>query len=876
MRDSASSIRLSKQRQQEFLAALARAHAEKDVAKAVEHATTSLIQDWANKTYSNSATLSYPHSTDGLVTFTSDKTAYSILNESKKDQTLAGEGLDLKRVLAQVIFYFKRFQQAGDPIPDAVVISDSNEVCALTSQLLVPYLDGDYDWSLAPSDAGKKETRLVLDLKNDENLAGIYVHSVNQRDDDFDVAEFLFDLDAKARLGKLIPVTVTPDNLERLFLNFTLDVFASGAAAFTERKMIEIFIRSLKGDRNVYVHPAKKNTLVLDGDEFMGINSRAFETFWQQYDRGSYTLDEIKQITEIGDTLLGETSRRLRGDFYTPPIWVDRAHQMIEEELGENWRDEFIVWDPACGMLNLTRDYRFKDGNLFCSTLFEEDLRISDSYNKGAVKFQYDFLNDDMQIHDPGVTAEDILDMARNGKLKMPVELVEALYENKPLVIYGNPPYGSNGNGTKSDGRKGGIAKTAVCVLMSDLGHAKQELYTQFIWRTKELAKMFGYTSDFHFFFFNNKTFLTSPNFGKFMDELTSEFTFKDGFMMNASEFSGTSSTWGIVFSHFEIGGTNQREFEYQVLGSNSDMSIDKLADWRGRSVRRGETISDWFAEVALPREKQSTFPLTKNGFDAPTAKSIYLTPRSGTIGYLQNQSSNVQFSDKYTGMYSLGFSHGHGRDITRDNLTRAAVTFSIRRSVQEVISDQKLLWVRDKDIFTYPSDDLLTDEFVADCVVYSLFDRQSKQTSLRDYEYNGSTYRVINEFFPFSRDFIYDLAKETRNFEIQEDADTDKERFVYEWITEHEEHLSQEARDILDEAKSLIADSFYLRDTFAQDKPRYQINSWDAGWIQINRMIFGQDRVTDEFIPRRPDFQLKLRAVGDKIANAAMTAGVI
>ncbi|AJI78800.1 hypothetical protein [Corynebacterium singulare] len=152
-------------------------------------------------------------------------------------------------------------------------------MCVLTTQLLVPYLGGDYNWTLAPSDTEKKETQLVLDFKDNENLAGIYVHSVNQRADDFDVAEFLFDLDANARLGKLNPVTMTPDNLERLVLNFTLDVFSAGAAAFTERKMIAIFIRSLKGDRNLYIHPTKKNTLVLDGNELTGINSRSFETF---------------------------------------------------------------------------------------------------------------------------------------------------------------------------------------------------------------------------------------------------------------------------------------------------------------------------------------------------------------------------------------------------------------------------------------------------------------------------------------------------------------------------------------------------------------------------------------------------------------------
>ncbi|MFP7665028.1 MAG: hypothetical protein ACHEUT_05730 [Corynebacterium pyruviciproducens] len=746
-------------------------------------------------------------------------------------------------------------------------------MCALTSQLLVPYLDGDYDWTLAPSDAGKKETQLILDLKDDENLAGVYVHSVNQRADDFDVAEFLFDLDAKARLGKLIPVTVTPDNLERLFLNFTLDVFSTGAAAFTERKMIEIFIRSLKGDRNVYVHPAKKNTLVLDGDELTGINSRSFETFWQQYDRGSYTLDEIKRITEIGDTLLGETSRRLRGDFYTPPMWVDRAHQMIGEELGENWRDEFIVWDPACGMLNLTRDYRFKDGNLFCSTLFEEDLRVADSYNKGATKFQYDFLNDDMVLHEDGMIPDKARELARSGKLKMPQGLATALADNKPIVFYGNPPYGQSGSG-QGRTHKAGVNNTRVGELMDGLGHTRMELYTQFIWRTKELAKVFGYTADFHLFF--NKGFLTSPNFGKFVADLTSEFTYRDGFMMSAGEFSGTSSAWGVIFSHFEIGGTNQREFTYTVLESDKDMSIDKLTEWTGRSVSKGETLSDWVNDKASTSPAAVDVPVTKNGYDEPTSKTNRANPKQGGIAYLGWNQCNVQGSDKYVCLFSMPQGRDSSYTITPDNLTRAAVTFSIRRSVQEAIAAQKLLWVRDKDIFTRPSNGLLTDEFITDCVVYSLFDRQSKQTSLRDYEYNGNTYRVINEFFPFSRDFIYDLAKETRNFEVQEDADTNKERFVYEWLTERDAYLSQEARDLLDTAKSLIADSFYLRDTFAQDKPRYQTNSWDAGWVQVNRMIFGQDRVTDEFMPRRPDFQLKLRTLGDKIATAAMADGVI
>ena len=306
-------------------------------------------------------------------------------------------------------------------------------------------------------------------------------------------------------------------------------------------------------------------------------------------------------------------------------------------------------------------------------------------------------------------------------------------------------------------------------------------------------------------------------------------------------------------------------------------MSISPLTEWIGRSIRRGETISDWFADVDLPREKQTDFPLTKNGFDAPTSKSVYLTPRAGAIGYLQNQSSNVQFSDKYTGVYSLGFSHAHGRDVTKDNLTRAAVTFSIRRAVQEVIAEQKLLWVRDKDIFTRPPESLLTPEFIADCMVYSLFDRQSNQTSLRNYEYQGRTYRVVNEFFPWSKESILELAQKHHNRAVEADATGDTDRAVYGWLADHARDVSAEADAVMSRAWQVVCDSFAKRADFDVIQPRFQVQSWDAGWAQIAAMSFGKWRHDREVYDLYyEDFRAVRKALGDKIAHAAMDAGVI
>lgn len=243
----------------------------------------------------------------------------------------------------------------------------------------------------------------------------------------------------------------------------------------------------------------------------------------------------------------------------------------------------------------------------------------------------------------------------------------------------------------------------------------------------------------------------------------------------------------------------------------------------------------------------------------------------------MQNQANNVQFSDKYTGMYSLGFSHAHGRDVTPDNLTRAAVTFSIRRSVQEVIAEQKLLWVRDKDIFTRPPESLLTHEFIADCMVYSLFDRQSNQTSLRNYEYKGNTYRVVNEFFPFAQADIVKLAQEYTNRTIESDAVGEGDRLMHTWLGDHDADISTEARNLLDLVWEIIESSFAKCAVFDVVQPRFQVQTWDAGWAQINAMVFGRDRVDNEIYDKFYDkFRATRRELGNKIARAAMEEGVI
>lgn len=863
---------LSKHQVDEFVGNLQAAALSGDTEKAVEQAINSLLVHGLHALHKNAdINRSYIHNTDGYITVDNIDTPYALLVEAKRDLELSTSKHDRAVVYAQVCWYLRDLIRAGVRRPSVVVVCDNNEVFALPTTVLVGYaVDDSWPWDNYAASTMYQHKPLVNKLELDADIQHPYVHDIAVG---FDADMFIRAVDALGQGSAPERVSVTQDALDHVFTRFKMEVLGTDAVGLKNKQEIVLFVDILKGSEDIYAHPKKANTLVW-GSKQVTLDTYRYEQFWSQYKIGQYTLAELKEITAIADKLLEETDRRFSGDFWTPPRWVDKAHEYIEKDLGLDWKNKYVVVDPAWGTGNLTRDYKFSQ--LYASTLFQEELDIASDYNPEAVKFQYDFLNDDVWMHEDGVTAQDVLNKARSGELKMPLGLVEALAANKPIVFFANPPYGQ---ATSHDGKKQkpGVSATAVTDLMEGMGHAKGELYTQFIWRTKELAKIFGYTSDFHFFFFFNKGFLTSPNFGNFVNDLTSEFTFKDGFMMNAGEFNGTSSAWGIIFSHFEVGGTDQREFGYTVLKSDNDLDINEIVNWQGRSVSKGETISDWFADIRLPKDKNPDPILTKNGLDAPTAKTVVCRPVMNALGYVQNQGNNVQFSDNNIAMYTMGFANAHGRDVTKDNFTRAAVTFSIRRSVQEDIVAKKLLWVRDKDIFTRPPEDLLTPEFIADCVVYSLFDRQSNQTSLRDYKYKGKTYRVINEFFPFSTASVLELAQQHHNRTIEADITGDSQRYVYQWLQDHSSDLSDEAQAVLDLAWQLIEASFAKREMFAQLKPRYQVESWDAGWKQINAMVFGRDRIDDELYEEYYDeWKSTVRALGNKIAGQVQDAGVI
>ena len=877
--------KINKKQEKEFFKSIRNAHKQEDPEKAVEKAVNTLIYDYFNSDLQyGEVNLSYPHNTDGLVSVSSLFFNFNILIETKRNYDFTGNDKDVKKAIAQVIYYLKKFQESGEPVPNATVIADNNEIFVVNNNVLGSYLNKDYDWSIAPSSAWDSNKLIREDLLNDKNIHP----SVKVIDSEaFDTNQFMSDVDRLAQSSTPIKATITPENLEKLFINFSIDVFG-GVGIVSNQKQIETFIRVLKGDDNIFVHPRKKDTLMIDSDIFNPVNTKKFEYFWENYDSNNYSLKELKAITDIADTLQIEAKRRLTGDYFTPSVWVDKSQEYIDNDLGDTWRDDYIVWDCAAGVKNLTRDYKFK--SLYSSTLFDEELNISEGYNKDNIAFQYDFLNDDSWIHDTDVinNRDHLEELINNNQLdsylsglglerKIPLDLLISIINKENIVFYTNPPYGQSTTGKGREHKAGASKNTFIASLMKNMGHAKMELYTQFMYRTMLFKNFFEYTDDneFHIFYFTNSKIIPVPSFKKFNNEFLKNFSFVSGFLMNAGLFSGTAKAiWGITFLHWSNNGDkSQKQFDIDVL-DEKDNKIIKINTWNSKSYSEDRNeISKWLKEIKVSVETED-LPVTNNGFQAPN-KNVRVTPHKNSFGYIVTVGSTVNKSFGDLFVCSMPVSMANGRDITKDNFERIAITFSIRKSVTINIEEENIRWIKNADIFYAPSDDLLTDEFISDCVIYSLFNQQSIQTSLRQYEYKGKTYRVENEFFPFSKQFIEDLAVQHNNLNIQEDLDTDNERFVYEYLQDKE--LSLEAQELLDYVKKIYEESFKYRDTYAQLMPKYNTNSWDAGFIQVSRMIWGQkDKINDDLIGLKDEFKEKLKTLGDKIAKQSINDGVI
>lgn len=203
---------------------------------------------------------------------------------------------------------------------------------------------------------------------------------------------------------------------------------------------------------------------------------QAHQEFWRIYKRPP-KVEFQAFILERRDLLVPSDVRERKGAFFTPKIWVEKSQEYLAKALGQDYQEDYIIWDCAGGTGNLLNGLTNK-ANCFLSTLDSNDVAIVKELaaaNKLNLLenhvFQFDFLNDDFK--------------------KAPKSLQEILKDKekrKKLIIYINPPYAEAGNKAKMSGTGEHKAKVARNnktheTYKNFLGSGSNELFAQFFMR---------------------------------------------------------------------------------------------------------------------------------------------------------------------------------------------------------------------------------------------------------------------------------------------------------------------------------------------------------------------------------------------------------
>lgn len=763
------------------------------------------------------ASVTSPHGTDGYAQW---GTVRALL-EFKYDRNLKAR-TDQCGVLGQMVLYLKKFEGAGQPMPNVLFVGDRNECFALETSAVQRFLSLPLDWKVSPS-AGSPDLTQAL-------ITGLDVSPFVFDVADCDFREVLAKVETLAK-GEVHRVRATLTNLAAMFLQWQDRIYVK-ASGLTPVEQVDVFLRCLFKPDDVYQHPGNRNLLVVEGRK-IPVNGHQWESFNGHFVRG-YKPSEIEAFYAAKDRLIEDDARRRQGAFYTPTLWVDEAHREIERALGPGWRDECVVWDPACGTGNLTRDYAFRD--LILSTVEKPDVEVirEQGYNPGAALFAYDFLNDDAS---PFFAGTNVIPEAVDAKLKA------AAKAGKRLVFLMNPPYGTAG--IQSSASRKGIAITAVNAEMKrgKIGASSPQLYAQFMYRCAKLAEGYGFTR-YTVATFTKPTFMCSGSYKGFRDFWYARHAYQGGFLFQASHFSDVSGRWGISFTVWSEGKTDSTRDLPVTLRDVADYSVVPT----GTKVvynSDGREASDWVRDPVRGL-KSADAPQMTSGLKV--VSSGYGSLCDGAVGYVCMNCNSLQHSS--TEVFWLSSSQsstaklGGLSVLPGESFRRCTALYAARKLVP---GD----WANDKDEYLTPAD--TTDSYRQwndDCHVYALLHGSNNCTAMRDVQYKGKAWRIKNNFWWKTREAsraLYDRA-DTRT--LYADVRGESEDSYLATILPTLD-LSPEARECLAVLDGLFTRTLPHREAFATARPDLHLMAHDAGLYQLKHLFREYDPAGWEALQR-------------------------
>ena len=631
---------------------------------------------------------------DGYIDTRFDDTDISMLIEYKYDIRMKDK-IERARVIAQCVGYLHKFEESGMALPKLVFIGDINECMIIHTNDLIKFLDLDcVNWDIAPCNLGQ-ENNLIMPIVKSINP---WVYDVDNNFKFDDIANKIISLCK----GINQQVHITEKNIEKIFNNFCKRVLKN-SNNMSANDLVAVFIGAMLDQEHYYKHPTKKNTLIANGTN-IAINGDEYDAFMNQHST-DYSPKEKRIMTAISDRLIEDTNRRNKGEFYTPTLFVDYAHKMIEKELGSHWKENYVVWDCCCGTKNLTRDYQFKE--LYCSTLEQAELDISKNYNKEATSFQFDFLNDsldDLKVKAPG--------------------LIEAFELNKPICFFINPPYGTTTSFK-------GLATVGVSRTVISNQIKLKEFIAQFLYRIYLLQSQFNITN-VKICIFHQPKWLCGQNYKNFRKVFFENFEYLSGCMFRASEFANVSSSWGICFSIFNSCKSSDNSiFKHTLIESTPDYSIREVGD---KLLYNNDNHVFSVAKFVERNRKTSANVL-----------AVLMCPGNDV------QNNGATFINSNCS-YNAGGSHF----ITESNYEDCVSVLAARN----LISTN---WVIDKDEYMQPNENAPEyKQYIKDAVVYTIFGNQKSYRGENGYNnefFWMSKQEMLDLAEKYNNDYTYEDA---------------------------------------------------------------------------------------------------------------------
>lgn len=789
-----------------------------EIKKANEEREVEIVYKNAIKKAFRNSAITHPYKCDGYVEqdilYDEVTKTLRIIMEFKYNKDL-NDKLEQANVIVQVLFYLKKFQLGVDKkystIPNIVLAGDKTACFVIHTKDIEKYLEEDIDWSLASSKAPLILLDLVEEVAKDNDI-NIFIFDIKSK--------FKFE-DVAVEIKRLVlnyqrKLKVSIANLYEVFDYFIAHIIKE-PEKYSATELVYFFISVITDNEDTFLQPKKKNLLYVGNIKDIKVDNFCYKYFQEKYTT-RYSPAEHETFVEVADRLIEDTTRRYNGEFYTPTIWVNKAHEYLTEAFGEDWKEEYYVWDCAWGTGNLTRDYNFT--HLYCSTLHETDLDLGRKNNKNSSKFVFDFLNDDINmVHSDSLSC-----------YKIDKNLLKALKTNKKILIFINPPFAEAGN-DRSKGRKikTGASQTEIAKVMNEesLGKCSHQLYIQFLFRILKLKQIFKLT-DINIGLFSPTLLLTGPKFEKFREIFLNDFSFEKGFMFNASNFSNVSNQWEIGFSIWKSGESKNKEnFKFKIKEISKEGTINVIGEKEVYNVPKSKRASEWI-KVRNKNEDRETITLKS----AVNLDEQIVKTSKEALGYLINDSNNVYANTK--GVYLMSSKvtrHLKTTEINENNFDQCLSLFAARTLV-------KSNWLNQKDEYMIPNiQSTYYNQWIDDCTIYSIFENSSYQSSLRNLKVSEKNFNITNEFFFMGNSEMRNLANKYCNDDVFQDTKLfPSERFIYKSLNKR--NLSFEGNAVLEKAKNLVIKSFELREEFNLNNPEYHINTWDAGWYQIKALL--------------------------------------